>query len=269
MKRFVFVVFAAFVFLGCDKITKPLDDQYGFIELPKGNKTVLIEEFTGVLCTHCPAGARKIQAYIQTAPENVVAVAIHASGFSTPFSGEEALSTPEGEEFYQSMGSGGLPGGLFDRTDYPNDVFKKPGIWDELLNDRLSIASDFNLTGEMNYNVTDSVFTLKVNVLGLSDIEVSAINLTAYLLEDGIITTQDDKGVRITDYEQNHVFRSSFAGMRGEEISGGAVAKGQIFTKTYTLKIDPERFKVENCSAVMFIYHPSTQEVLQAGHAEY
>lgn len=268
MKRIILLSAIALSLTACDKIDEPLKDGFGFIELPETNKTLLIEEFTGVQCTFCPDGARKIKGYIQAAPENVLTVAIHASAFATPYPGETSLSTAEGEDFYKFMGSGGLPGGLFDRADFPNEVFKNPALWDGLLQDRLALPAEFNITGELKYDANDSTFTLRTSVLGLADLDGEAINLTTYLLEDSILTTQLDKGVNVLNYVQEHVFRSSFAGMSGEQISTGVVAKDQIFTKTYSLKVDPSKFRIEKCSAVMFVYTPANQEILQAGHAD-
>lgn len=269
MKRIILPALLSAILLGCDKVDEPLKDGYGFVDLPKTNKTVLIEEFTGTNCTFCPDGARKIEGYLKSSPENVVAVAMHASGFAIPNSKHPYdFRTDEAQDLYEFMGSGGLPGGMFDRAGYPNDVFKNPAKWDKLIQERLALEADISISGTFEFDTLANAFKLKTGVLALNDLSSDPLNLTAYLVEDSIIAPQLDNNVTIPDYVHNHVFRSSFAGMSGEQITTGSLTKDQILTKNYTLPVDPE-WKVKNCSAVIFVYNPTTQEVLQAHHASF
>ncbi len=269
MKKIGLIVVAGLALMACDKIEKPLKDGYGFIDLPQGNKTVLIEEFTGTSCTFCPNGARKIAGYLDAAPNNVVTVALHASSFAIP-NGQRPYDfrTTEADDLWKFMGSGGLPGGMFDRAGYPDKVFKNPADWDKLLQERLAIPAEFTITSDFEYDSASNSFSLRANVLALTDINTDAVNLTAYLVEDSIVAPQLDNNVNINDYVHNHVFRSSFAGMTGEQISAGSFTKGQILVKNYTLPANPD-WKIKNCSAVVFVYNKITQEVLEAHHASF
>ncbi|MDV7402453.1 hypothetical protein RZS08_64120, partial [Arthrospira platensis SPKY1] len=59
---------------------------------------MLIEEFTGVRCVQCPAGSADIETYLAIHGEQLIAVSIHAGGFSFPF--DESVHdfrTEEGE----------------------------------------------------------------------------------------------------------------------------------------------------------------------------
>ncbi len=266
MKKLALFTLVLFAIQACDVIDEPLKDPYGFIQVPLTNKVVLIEEFTGVQCTFCPAGARKISGYLKAYPENVVAVAMHVSGFSTPYPGDPSLKVDEAQTFYENLGSAGLPQALIDREGYPVDVFKNPADWNTVLVDELIKPSEFTITSDFSYNSSDSTFELDVDVLSLSELSTAPIYLTAYLLEDSIVTKQLDNGQTINGYVQNHVFRSSFAGMNGQEISNGTALAGQTYTRKYKLKADPV-WRTDKCSAVVFVYNSVTQEVLQAHSA--
>ncbi len=273
MKNITIAVIAMGLTLSCcDEIKDPLKDEYGFIDLPETNKTVLIEEFTGTSCTFCPNGARKIQGYIDANPENVVTVAMHASGFaipnpSTPYD----FRSDDGEELYTFMGSGGLPGGMFDRGGYPNDVFKNPADWDGLLIARLAEPASFSLQSELEIDTANKTFNLNTQVFGIQSLTDSdPIHLVAYLVEDSIVAPQLDNGVIVDDYVHNHVFRKSFTGVQGNMISANGFEESQRVTRNLNISVTDSTWNVWNTSkisAVVFVLNASTQEVYQAQHA--
>ncbi len=195
----------------------------------------------------------------------------HASSFAIPqpaFGRPYDFRTTEADNLWKFMGSGGLPGGMFDRVGYPDKVFKNPADWDKVLQERLALPAEFSITADFEYDSASNTFTLRANVLALADISTDAINLTAYLVEDSIIAPQLDNNVNVTDYVHNHVFRTSFAGTTGEQISSGSFTKNQVLVKSYTLAANPV-WNVKNCSAVVFVRNTVTQEVLEAHHASF
>jgi hypothetical protein len=276
MKKLVILPLIALFFAGCDKVEKPLKDDFGFVELPKGNKTVLIEEFTGTSCTFCPNGARRIEGYIQQSPENIVTVAIHASGFAipndkTPYD----FRTDEAKELYDKMSAAdkdlGLPGGMFDRRGYPDEVYNHPSTWDEIIQEQLAIDASFSMTGNLEYNSATEVFTLEAGAIALDDLPATELYMVGYLVEDSIVAIQYDNNVYINDYVHNHVFRKSFTGMDGVAVSSGPISKDQIFNKKFTLQRTPtngKQWRVEKCSAVVFVYDRNTQEVFEAHYVK-
>ncbi len=276
MKKIFILPVIAILFFGCDKVQKPLRDDFAFVELPQGNKTVLIEEFTGTSCTFCPDGARKIEGYLQSAPDNVVAVAIHASGFAipnpkTPYD----FRTDEAKDLYDMMASAdpsaGLPGGMFDRAGYPGDVFSNPADWDKTIQAQLAIPANFSMTGSLEYDNASSTFTLQAGAIALDDVPATDLYMVGYLLEDSVVAPQLDNGEYKNEYVHNHVFRKSFTGMEGVQISSGAISKDQIFNKQFTMQgtaTNGNQWRIEKCSAVVFVYDRNTQEVFQAHYVK-
>lgn len=277
MKKLWPILVLAIAAASCDKVEKPLKDGYGFVDLPETGKVVLIEEFTGTSCTFCPNGARKIEGYIKAAPNSVVAVAIHASFFATPNTKfPYDFRTDGGEELYNFMKSAdppaGLPGGMFDRYGFPDEVFNNPAKWDAILQERLADTAVISFTGSFEYNQNDSTFLLETDATVLADLGPDPLNIVAYLVEDSIVAPQLDNNVTVKDYVHNHVFRSSFSGMEGDQVSSGGASKDQVFSKNFELSLNKPGLtveRVEKCSAVFFIYNTNTQEVLQAHHAKF
>lgn len=276
MKKLVILPLIALFFAGCDKVEKPLKDDFGFVELPKGKKTVLIEEFTGTSCTFCPEGARRIEGYIQSAPDNVVTVAIHASGFAIPNSKTPYdFRTDEGKELYDQMASAdpsaGLPGGMFDRAGYPGDVFSNPADWDKVLQQQLDLEATFSMSGSLEYNSADSTFNLEAGAIALDNLVQTNLYMVAYLIEDSIVAPQLDNGAYVNNYVHNHVFRASFSGMEGVAVTSGEISKDQIFNKQFTMQrttTNGNAWRVEKCSAVVFVYDRNTQEVFEAHYVK-
>ena len=69
----------AFGFTACDEV----DEADRFKELGKieSKRNVLIEDFTGQMCTNCPDGHRTITSLKEQYGSQVIAVGIHAGNF--------------------------------------------------------------------------------------------------------------------------------------------------------------------------------------------
>src|SRR5688500_13695603 len=81
------------------------------------NKKAILEEFTGVKCTWCPAGhviANNIEA---ADPNNVILIIIHSGSFANVNPGEPDFKTAEGTAIDQMSGMGitGYPAGTMNR----------------------------------------------------------------------------------------------------------------------------------------------------------
>jgi len=81
------------------------------------NKKAVLEEFTGVNCTWCPAGhviANNIKA---ADPNNVILINIHSGSFANVTPGNPDFKTPEGNaiDAMPGMGITGYPAGAMNR----------------------------------------------------------------------------------------------------------------------------------------------------------
>ena len=71
-----------------------------------GDRKVLVEEFTGVRCVNCPAGASELDNLRGIYGDRLVVVSIHTGDFSTPYSDSKFdFRTPEGTALEKNLGA--------------------------------------------------------------------------------------------------------------------------------------------------------------------
>lgn len=274
MKRSILLFGAlSLALMGCDKVDDPLKDDFGFADFPENaTKVILLEEFTGVSCNNCPTAAKRAEGYVQSRPDNIVVVGVHAGGFSVPDAQHPAdFRTDDGKDLFDFFQPIGVPSGLFDRVDYPTSHSKLLFDWDDTFNSRLAVEGNIEIGSTLSYDATTEEFKISINLAAVSSITATELHLSAYLVEDGIISpqTQPDNSIK-DDYEHNHVLRAAFgdAGVFGTKI--GALAEGQVLSRTFTVKKDKYNkqpyWDPNNCSAIVFVYDKDTYLVQQAYH---
>ena len=85
-----------------------------------GDRKVLVEEFTGVRCVNCPAGASELDNLRGIYGDRLVVVSVHAGEFSPPFSDSRFdFRTPEGEALEKRLGAPlGYPTAVINRKQF-------------------------------------------------------------------------------------------------------------------------------------------------------
>ncbi len=80
-------------------------------------KKVLLEDFTGIWCGHCPNGSKGIDDMEAQYPANFLAVAVHNDNSASLAGPKDVLEIAEGEYLATSagLGSKGFPSGAVDR----------------------------------------------------------------------------------------------------------------------------------------------------------
>ena len=100
----------------CDEIAE--GDRY--LEMPavESRRAVLLEEFTGQMCTNCPEAQRRISSMKEQYGDQLVVVGIHAGNFGLAESdyGSLGLMQPEGDEYATRWNIESYPAGVIDRT---------------------------------------------------------------------------------------------------------------------------------------------------------
>jgi len=81
------------------------------------DRVVLIEEFTGVRCANCPAGAELAEQLAKQYKGQVIIVSIHSGAFSIPYPDAENFKIDEGIEIENLLGkAAGYPSAAINRT---------------------------------------------------------------------------------------------------------------------------------------------------------
>lgn len=204
-------------------------------------RAVLIEDFTGQMCVNCPNAVPVIEGLEHAYPGKIVAVAIH-SGLILPTTGNLALHTPIGEQYYKDAGSPSQPSGRIGRMGV-----KSIDYWGSSALDVLKLQSPVWLGVSNTYDEATRKVTIAVEAYG---IEAASGNLQIWLTEDGIVAPQITPDGPNAAYVHNHVFRDAVNGAYGEPF---AVAKGEEKTVTAEATL-AAHWVADNMSVVAFVY---------------
>lgn len=242
MKRLFYLFILIPVLISCENIA--FKDRYIEEDDILITRNVLLEEFTGQLCTNCPDAHRVIENMEAQYGENLIVVSIHAGKgqFGIPY--PYGLMQEEGEEYAQYWGVYSYPAGVVDRTgsvigykDFADAVRKEMGKTTTL---ELSLEAQLSEDGK---NI--EVFTTMVSPTSLNG------KLQLWVIESNIVDFQIDNGKEIENYVHNNVFRACVNGLWGED----APLEGNVVDyKSSEIALD-EIWKPENLEIVGFYYN--------------
>lgn len=219
-------------------------------------RAILIEDFTGQKCMHCPKAAQEIERLQQEyGKENVIPVAIHAGGLSVrKADNPQGLATEEGETYYKHWNVEAPPVGLIDRLGKPAYIDQ----WAAKVHERLPRPAQVALA--MDNTFADKTCTTAISVTSHHPEDTEGW-LQVWVTEDGIVLPQKmPDGTIQKDYVHNHVFRKAVNGVWGEKIS---LKSGDTRRITYRIPMDKD-WKAENICLVAFVYDKDgVQQVVQ------
>lgn len=247
MKLLKYLILAALplAFASCDNVDE--NDRYiDAGEIPP-LRTVLLEEFTGQLCTNCPQGHKIASDLRARFGSNFIPVSIHAStlALSEEYGG---FSNAESEKYYNNVGNPSLPSGVVDRKTGTIDR----SAWTQAVLDDIRILAPVDLSISSSFD--SSTGTIEATVSATEVTNTLTGTLQVWLVQNNITAFQTDGGNYVTDYVHNHIFRSSLNGTDGESVT---VSNPGPLGKTYSIKLKDawktEGWKPEDFSVVAFI----------------
>lgn len=235
---------------------------------------ILIEEFTGVRCTNCPAAHEVVADLLTNFSDQLIAVTFHAGSLSPPHSSSnQDFRTEEGNEMYSQFGITGVPSAMLNRhySNY-NRVHYNKNTWDDELEDLLAInsTSPVNLHVYHTYNASNrnlQVFTQVVCPAALTGEQ----RISLFLVEDNIIDVQSTSSGQINDYTHRHTFRTAITPVEGTVINTSLEA-GSVWVKAANTLTIPNNWNTANCSVIAFIHRFDSAnddyEILQVAHID-
>ena len=253
-----------------------------FEENTNANRNLLVEDYTGHKCPNCPAAAIVAKQMEQDHPDRVFSVAIHAGpGGSEDFQklatdcGEATnpddqychdFRTPEGYEYgvvFGNFGFTGNPAGSVNRAQIPgaNMVVFYTGwniIATELMNANNLIV---NLQAKSNYYEQSKGVFLHVEAEFVQAYD-KPVNIVTYVIEDEIVTWQDDNGTPIPDYKHHNVFLGCIDGQTFGQSIGQSFAAGDKVQKDYSYVL-PEGKTPDDLHFITYVHDVETYEILQ------
>lgn len=264
--RILTVTLLVFLCAGCDLIGEgeyQIDYKQPVAE-GEDLRNILLEDYTGMRCTNCPAAAEKIVNLQGTFGERLIAVSIHAGSFSRPI-GPYDLRCEAGNEYNAYFKVTENPSGVINRAAYNKGLVLDFNQWDEVLDkapQKTTVAMKKPLVA---YDAGARTFTVGIELKSLEN--HSSYSLILWLVEDKVVTPQETPDGRVNDYVQRHVLRGALNGVWGETISLNPSEGYQLFDKgEYTLE---ESFKAEDCSIVALVCNEQTKEVVQVAEGKF
>lgn len=284
MKKYITLLSIILVITSCDIVDGPyITDSESYIN---PEKKVIIEDFTGHLCSNCPDAAREIAAIEDIYPNQIIGIAIHVStSFARPYPSSQApafqydFRTNWGKDWDATFGVSniGLPRGMVNRIGNDSPTLSKDE-WAAAVANELKKEIDFKIFISSNAASISITSEVQNNISG-------DYHLVVCLTENNIINWQKDGTTNVEDYEHNHVLRTV---LTNESLSvSTSYSLGQEIEKTinYDL-VSLEQFNIdysnntaesgngnaggwntENMSIVAYIYNSSTQEIVQVEEA--
>ncbi len=275
MKKILILLLTVVFYFGCEEIGPNInltDEVVGGGGNPTGEtKRVIIEEFTGVRCVQCPAGSAKITELLGIHGDNLIAVSYHTGFFSNPYNESQYdFRTPEGTNIEGNILGpvSGYPAASVNRKLFPNELELPVGLnkWAGYISQELQLIPKLTLDITNNYDDANRNLEVTVDMNFLSTV-TDQLKITVMLTEDGVLDTQLTPGGKQNDYEHKYIFRTTFTGSAGDNMSEATTAGANI-TKTYNYTI-PAEWNADKCKVIAFV-HPvgSTLDVLQANQAD-
>ena len=232
------------------------------VEAPTVSKNVLIEDYTGQLCSNCPNATETIHE-LQTdyGDDRVIAVGIYSGKFGYNRQGKPLpLTTEAGNNYAVAWGVDGQPCGVIDRQGR-NESY---GTWRKTVEERLQIQTPVKMDASLMVMGGKVIMTIHTACTkSLTDTRIMA-----WLMEDSIVSPQVmPTGKTNSTYIHNHVFRQTLSPAEGEVID--LTADENHRTNTYTLDVDPA-WVTKHLTAVAFVYDKNgVQQVVKANTGDY
>ncbi len=194
------------------------------------NKSVVIEEFTGIHCSNCPDGHKRATMLHHSHPEDLFIVSVHSGYFATPSRNEPNYITKEGQEIHDYFEVNSYPCGTTSRRDAGNGVVQGRSDWGASSRVIVAETSPVNLWVGCSYN--NQSRELNVTVEGYYTGKMEDPRLTVEILQDNILGPQSG-GMLGVEYPHRHMLRA----MLNEDAFGEIIpfsGEGTYFTKSYS-----------------------------------
>ncbi len=210
------------------------------------NKNAILEEFTGIHCTWCPAGhliANQIEA---AHPNNFFAINIHVGGYATPSAGEPDFRTSYGTAIEAQTDLQGYPAGtinrhLFTGMSQGTGTAMSRGNWSSTATTVMGQASYVNIAASTSLNLSTRVMTILVEGYFTGTGAPSTMALNVAVLQNNVAGPQvgmsKNPGQVLPNgkYNHMHILRELVTGQWGATID--TTTQGTFFSRTYTYTV--------------------------------
>lgn len=245
MKNIIYLaIIVALGLTSCDIIESNYEETSGPVEVDTAAKKVLLEEYTGFLCGHCPKAAREAHRLKEVYGDGLILMSIHAGSLALPNAThkENYLSKAGNaiEKRWNVAWGVGTPNGMINRTVYGASNIIAPDNWETSIKSELNKKADMKIDLAPVWSATFDKFDLEVKVKYLAKGD-STQKLAVFLLEDSVVGYQLDYYATPNDvenYVHESILRDAVTNVWGETIAEGAsIPVGAEITKNFSYTI--------------------------------
>ncbi len=266
MKKLIALIFAISV-IACTEVMVNIPE---FV-LPNSEKTVLVEELTGVNCPNCPNGAAVLQSLIERYDHKVIGVSIHGEFLAEPVASSKY-------DFRSQMANDmenklkpyfGKPAAVVNRVQqegFEEYSVSNIDLWAGFVEKEFEKPAQLSIGIENSYNEDTRELSI-VAALTANENLTGDLRITVMITESHIWDAQKFPSTIEDNYEHNHMLRAMLTPIDGSPLNTDLNAN-EIVNRNFSFVIpeDPDLWVPENMDVIVFVskVDGSSEEVIQA-----
>ncbi len=237
-------------------------------QAPTGNKTVLVEELTGVGCTNCPTGAEKLANLQEKYDGKLIVVGIHGGFLTKPLKNEDYDLRNDFSKKIETLllPWDGKPAASIDRTVYNEFEFaiSSPDSWAGYIEKAFKKEVSIDLALRHTWDEATRKLSVYVDLIPQKDVDTEDFKVSVMLVESGISTTQKSPTGELEEYEHHNVLRTMLTYYDGDLVTISANKFEPIELDFYhTLAPEDGGWVASNMQIIAFVSNAENNEVIQ------
>lgn len=215
-------------------------------QAPTSERTVLLEELTGVRCPNCPSGALVVEDLKAKYGDRLIPVGVHGGFLTIPLDNDESkydFRNPFSFALESYLEVGPKPGGAINRVRHTAELANSnPSTWSQYIDVELAKEHVMGLFVATEYDAVTRVVDIIVTAIPLKDFsQEDNLHISLMIIQNEIEDGQEDPFTIIHDYEHNHVLRTMLTDALGDPINGDLESNQTMnFNYSYTLPTDDQ-----------------------------
>jgi hypothetical protein len=211
-----------------------------FVSTVPENKNVILEEFTGLMCTYCPDGHLIANQIKSSNQDDFFTINIH-EGYYAVWPNRADYTTNIGNAITNLFPAHGHPSGVVNR----GSVVLGRGQWEGAVNSTIGQSSYVNVAAKSTIDLLSRELTVEVEAYYTGS-GSGQNNINIALLQNNVEGYQYNASANPSqvlpngNYNHMHMLRDMVTGLSGDAIT--STSQGSFFSKTYTYTI-PQNFK--------------------------
>lgn len=232
-------------------------------------QNVLIEEYTGVRCQNCPAGAKLLEDLKTIHKERLVVLSIHGGFFAQPTNAENKLTLDNayGKDLIRIFNQPqGYPSAIVNRKSFDGSLFAGGNSWAGYINTELSSKPTVHISVKVNADAIARILRISAELTLLQESVSDAYFISIAIAENNIKDAQlTPTGVDV-NYIHNHVMRKFLTPVQGNQLPVLILNQAKILNFTTDI---PSDWNINELYAVAIIHKGTPNyEVLQVAEGK-